>query len=66
MLNVVFGEGFGKMPDYEDQLDNESIHSLDIEFEGLDTLMQTNGAKNTKDTANENLRRSTREKNLVT
>ena len=45
------------MPEYEDQVDNELLHSLDIEFEGLDTLMRT--TKKAIDPANEKLRRST-------
>ena len=48
------------MPEYENQVDNESRHSLDIEFECLDTVMQTNGAKKVIETANEKLRCSTR------
>ena len=38
-------------------------HSLDSEFEGLD--IQTNGVKKALESANEKLRRSTREKNPV-
>ena len=52
------------MLEYEDQVDNESLHSLDIEFKGLYTLMRTNGDKKDIDPANEKLLRSTREKNL--
>ena len=51
------GKGKAKMLEYEDQVDNKSLHSLDIEFEGLDTLMRT--TKKAIDPANEKLRRST-------
>ena len=60
-------KGKAKMPEYEDDhFDNESTHSLDSEFEGLDVLiMQMNGLKKVIATANEKIRRSTREKNSV-
>ena len=38
-------KGKAKMPEYEDQVDNESLHSLDIELEGVDTPIQKNDAK---------------------
>ena len=57
--------GKANLQEYEeDHLDgNESTHSLDSEFEGLD--IRTNGAKKALESANEKLRRSTREKNPV-
>ena len=48
-------KGKAKMMEYEDQVDNESIHSLDIELEGLNTLIRTNGAKKVLEIANEKL-----------
>ena len=53
------------MPEYEDQVDNELLHSLDIEFEGLHTLMWMDGAKKAIESTNEKLRHSTREKKPV-
>mgnify|MGYP006973856236 CR=1 FL=1 len=39
-------KGKGRMPEYEDSIDIESTHSLDSEFEGLDTsIIRTNGVK---------------------
>ena len=52
------------MSEYDDLNDNTSTHSLDSEFEGLDIpIIQTAGAKKALESANETLRRSTREKN---
>ena len=58
-------KGKAKMPEYEDDHfdGNESTHSLDSEFEGLD--IRTNGVKKALESANEKLRRSAREKNPV-
>ena len=54
------------MLEYEDPDDNELSHSLDSGFEHLDaSIMQMNGAKKAIATANEKLRCSTRERNLV-
>ena len=39
-------KGKAKMPEYDDPDKNESTHSLDTEFEGLDTsIIRTNGVK---------------------
>ena len=55
-----------KMSEYKDLNDNASIHSLDSESEGLDiSIIQTVGAKKALESANEKLRRSSREKNPV-
>ena len=56
-------KGKAKMPEYkEDNFNgNESTHSLDSEFEGLD--IRTNGAKKALAFANEKLHRSTRQRN---
>ena len=51
-------KGKANMPEWENQVENESILSLDIELDGLNTLMQTNGAKEAIDTANERKTRS--------
>ena len=58
-------KGKAKMSEYEDNRfdDDESTHSLDSEFEGLD--IRTNGVKKALESTNEKLRRSTREKNPV-
>ena len=59
-------KGKVKMLEYVDPDENKSTHSLDSEFEGLDVLiMQMNGLKKVIATANEKIRRSTREKNSV-
>ena len=57
-------KGKAKMSEYEDDHfnDNESTHSLDSEFGGFDVPI---GAKKPLISANENLHRSTREKNPV-
>ena len=53
-----------KMPEYEDPDDNESTHSLEGEFEGLDiSTIQMNAIKKVIATTNEKLCRSIREKN---
>ena len=52
-------KGKVKMLEYEDQVDNESLHLVNIELEGLDTLIQTNNSKKAIDTANEKLCHST-------
>ena len=56
------------MPEYEDDHfdDNESTHSLDNEFGGFDEpIIRSPGVKKVLTSANEKLRRSTREKNPV-
>ena len=59
-------KGKADMPEYEDQDNNELTHSLDSEFEGLDTpIMRTNGVKKVKATTNKKLCRSSQEKNPV-
>ena len=57
-------KGKAKMSEYEDDHfdDNESTHSLDNEFGSFDVPI---GAKKALISANEKLRRSTREKNPV-
>ena len=53
------------MPEFEDSHGNESTHSLDSDYGGLDVpIMRTPGAKKALTTAGENLLRSTREKNV--
>ena len=59
-------KGKAKMSEYEDTNDNASTHSLDSESEGLDILIiQRAVEKQTLESANEKLRRSSREKNPV-
>ena len=54
------------MPKQEDPDNNESTHSLDSDFKGLDTSnFWKNGVKKAIATANEKLCRSTQEKNPV-
>ena len=54
------------MSEYEDLNDNASTHSLTNESEGLDiSIIQTAGAKETLESANEKLCPSSREKNPV-
>ena len=54
------------MSEYEDTNDNASTQSLDNESEGLDiSIIQTVGAQKAVEAANENPRRSSREKNPV-
>ena len=54
------------MSEYEDVNDNASTHSRDSESECLDiTIIQTARAKKALESANEKLRRSSREKNPV-
>ena len=54
------------MSEYEDTNDNALTHSLDSESEGLDiSIIQTAGAQKALESANEKLRRSSREKNPV-
>ena len=54
------------MSEYEDLNDNASTHSLDSESEGLKIPnIQTAGVKKALESANEKLRRSSREKNPV-
>ena len=54
------------MSEYEDTNDNASTHSLDSESEGIDiSIIQTVGAHKALETANEKLRHSSQEKNLV-
>ena len=57
-------KGKAKMAEYEDDLfdDNTSTHSLNSEFGGFDVPI---GAKKALISANQKLRRSTREKNPV-
>ena len=57
-------KGKANMSEYEDNHfnDNESTHSLDSEFGGFDVPI---GVKKSLASENEKLRRSTREKNLV-
>ena len=57
-------KGKAKMPKYEDDHfeGNESTHSLDSEFSGFDLPI---GVKKALTSANQKLRRSTREKNPV-
>ena len=53
------------MPEYEDDQfdDNESTHSLDVEFDGFDaSLLRSPGVKKTLTSANERLHCSTCEK----
>ena len=65
-LSLKLDKGKAKMSEYEEPIDNTSTHSLDSEFEGLDIpIIQTDGAKKALESANEKLRRSTREKNPV-
>ena len=56
-----------KMPEYKDLDDNESTHSLDSEFEGLDVpFIRMNGVKKAITATNEKLLlNSTRDKNPV-
>ena len=61
-------KGNAKMSEYEDDHSdgNESTHSLDNEFGAFDVpLMRSTGVKKTLTSANEKLRHSTQEKNLV-
>ena len=61
-------KGKTKMPEYEDDQSesNESAHSLDSEYGGLDVpVMRTPGAQKALKTANKKLCCSSREKNLV-
>ena len=54
------------MSEYAETNDNVSTHSLDSESEGLDiSIIQTAGAQKALEAANENPRRSSREKNPV-
>ena len=57
-------KGKAKMAEYEDDRfdDDASTHSLDSELDGFDVPI---GAKKALISANEKLRRSTREKNPV-
>ena len=65
-LSPRIDKGKAKMSEYKDLNDNASTHSLNSESEGLDILIiQMAGAKKAIESANETLRRSSREKNLV-
>ena len=49
----MLGKGKGKMPEYEDSINNESTPYLDSEFEGLDLpIIRLNGVKQAIASAN--------------
>ena len=62
-LSPRLDKGKGKMPEFEDTNDNASTHSLNSEPEEFDlSIFQTAGAQKALNSANEKLRRSSREK----
>ena len=67
-LSPTLDKGKAKMPEYEDNHfdGNESTHSLNSEFDGFDVpIIRSSRVKKGLTSANEKLRRSTREKNPV-